>query len=94
METAPARTVAGAEAKRQAVDLRHVLGIEGLDMRDSFYCPECNWPSNKVIDSRHSSDGTEIWRRRECVNRHRFTTRERINEPLEPTEIISGIFLP
>jgi hypothetical protein len=57
-------------------------------------CPDCGDTRSKVLDSRESLDGIEIRRSRICVNRHRFTTRERIKERLEPAEIISGIFLP
>jgi len=46
-------------------------------------CPYCSDPSNKVIDSRLGRDGTEIRRRRECLEcGRRFTTRERVEEVL------------
>jgi transcriptional repressor NrdR len=46
-------------------------------------CPYCADSSNKVIDSRLGRDGTEIRRRRECLEcKRRFTTRERVEEVL------------
>jgi transcriptional repressor NrdR len=46
-------------------------------------CPYCSDPANRVIDSRLGRDGTEIRRRRECVEcGRRFTTRERLEEVL------------
>ena len=46
-------------------------------------CPYCSDPSNKVIDSRLGRDGSEIRRRRECLEcGRRFTTRERVEEVL------------
>lgn len=42
-------------------------------------CPRCSHPDDKVVDSRAVRDGTEIRRRRECLNcGHRFTTHEEI----------------
>ncbi len=44
-------------------------------------CPYCSDSTNRVIDSRLGRDGTEIRRRRECLEcGRRFTTRERIEE--------------
>jgi len=44
-------------------------------------CPFCKVDDDKVIDSRASSDGFAIRRRRECVDcGRRFTTYERIEE--------------
>jgi transcriptional repressor NrdR len=44
-------------------------------------CPFCSDATNKVIDSRLGRDGTEIRRRRECLEcGRRFTTRERVEE--------------
>ncbi len=44
-------------------------------------CPFCKENNDKVIDSRESSDGFVIRRRRECEKcERRFTTRERIEE--------------
>jgi transcriptional repressor NrdR len=44
-------------------------------------CPQCNSFNDKVIDTRHSKDGTVIRRRRECLDcGFRFTTYERIEE--------------
>ena len=68
-------------------------------------CPFCGYCEDKVIDSRISKDGTEIRRRRECLNcGKRFTTHELIEEvlpvvvkkdgrrePFDRTKIISGI---
>lgn len=40
-------------------------------------CPYCGYTESKVVDSRHSEDGTSIRRRRECLEcQHRFTTYE------------------
>ena len=42
-------------------------------------CPFCGQPESKVIDSRPSSDGSSIRRRRECLEcGKRFTTYENI----------------
>ncbi len=42
-------------------------------------CPTCAHPESKVIDSRPSSDGCSIRRRRECLKcQKRFTTYENI----------------
>lgn len=42
-------------------------------------CPLCNYAESKVIDSRPSSDGSSIRRRRECLEcQKRFTTYENI----------------
>ena len=40
-------------------------------------CPFCGYEDSKVIDSRHSEDGFDIRRRRECLScQKRFTTHE------------------
>lgn len=40
-------------------------------------CPYCGYQESKVVDSRHSEDGTSIRRRRECLScQKRFTTYE------------------
>lgn len=40
-------------------------------------CPYCNDTESKVVDSRHSEDGSSIRRRRECLGcQRRFTTYE------------------
>ena len=40
-------------------------------------CPFCADQESKVVDSRHSEDGSSIRRRRECLNcQRRFTTYE------------------
>ena len=42
-------------------------------------CPHCGLQESKVVDSRHSEDGTSIRRRRECLNcQKRFTTYETV----------------
>lgn len=42
-------------------------------------CPYCGEQDSKVIDSRHSEDGTSIRRRRECLAcQKRFTTYETV----------------
>ena len=42
-------------------------------------CPYCGDQDSKVIDSRHSEDGTSIRRRRECLScQKRFTTYETV----------------
>jgi len=46
-------------------------------------CPFCSTNESKVIDSRISKDGDIIRRRRECEKcAKRFTTYERVEEPL------------
>ena len=46
-------------------------------------CPFCSTTESKVIDSRVSKDGGLIRRRRECEDcGNRFTTYERVEEPL------------
>ena len=46
-------------------------------------CPYCTDSSNRVIDSRLGRDGSEIRRRRECLEcGRRFTTRERVEDVL------------
>ncbi|MFH1652697.1 MAG: transcriptional regulator NrdR [Pseudomonadota bacterium] len=46
-------------------------------------CPFCQEPDTKVIDSRMSKEGAIIRRRRECEKCvQRFTTYERVEEPL------------
>ena len=44
-------------------------------------CPFCGHEEDKVVDSRASSDGTSIRRRRECLGcAKRFTTYEHVEE--------------
>lgn len=44
-------------------------------------CPNCNFKSTRVLDSRPVEEGKSIRRRRECEECHfRFTTFERIEE--------------
>jgi transcriptional repressor NrdR len=46
-------------------------------------CPYCSDSANRVIDSRLGRDGTEIRRRRECLEcERRFTTWERVEDVL------------
>ncbi len=42
-----------------------------------MHCPFCSKPDTRVVDSRLSSDGDQVRRRRECVScNERFTTYE------------------
>ncbi len=42
-----------------------------------MHCPFCSRPDTRVVDSRLSSDGDQVRRRRECVScNERFTTYE------------------
>ncbi len=44
-------------------------------------CPFCNYMEDKVVDSRETTGGDTIRRRRECLGcQRRFTTYERIDE--------------
>ncbi|MFH1359503.1 MAG: transcriptional regulator NrdR [Candidatus Omnitrophota bacterium] len=44
-------------------------------------CPACSYKETKVVDSRLSSEGTSVRRRRECLKcEKRFTTYEYIEE--------------
>lgn len=44
-------------------------------------CPHCSQTDDKVLESRQSSSGSTIRRRRECLNcGYRFTSYERIEE--------------
>ena len=44
-------------------------------------CPSCNYNETKVVDSRLTSDGTAIRRRRECLKcEYRFTTYEYVEQ--------------
>jgi transcriptional repressor NrdR len=46
-------------------------------------CPACGFQKDRVIDSRLTSDGDAIRRRRECLScKRRFTTYEYIEPPL------------
>jgi transcriptional repressor NrdR len=68
-------------------------------------CPTCAYPETKVVDSRLSTDGNAIRRRRECLKcERRFTTYEYIEKvPLmvikkdgrrqafDRTKIVSGL---
>jgi len=68
-------------------------------------CPSCNYNETKVIDSRLSSDGASIRRRRECLKcEKRFTTYEYVEhvplmvvkrdgrrQPFDRKKIISGM---
>ena len=68
-------------------------------------CPTCAYKETKVIDSRLSSDGASIRRRRECLKcEKRFTTYEYVEElplmvvkrdgrrqPFDRNKIVSGL---
>ena|SRR5579863_3961414 len=69
-------------------------------------CPFCRHPESRVVDSRISSDGAAIRRRRECLEcKRRFTTREQAEkatpamvvkkdarrEPYDRAKIVSGL---
>ncbi len=68
-------------------------------------CPYCSYKEDKVIDSRSSSGGNSVRRRRECLKcERRFTTYEYIEqipllvvkkdsrrEPFDRNKILSGI---
>jgi len=68
-------------------------------------CPTCHHKETKVIDSRLSSEGNSIRRRRECLKcERRFTTYEYVEkvplmvvkrdgrrQPFDRTKIISGL---
>ena len=42
-------------------------------------CPKCGFPDDKVIDSRAHNNGSEVRRRRECLEcKHRYSTCEQI----------------
>ena len=44
-----------------------------------MHCPVCSHPDSRVVDSRLSSDGTSVRRRRECDEcQYRFSTLEEI----------------
>jgi len=44
-----------------------------------MFCPFCNAPETKVVDSRLSNEGTSVRRRRECLTcNERFTTFETV----------------
>ncbi len=68
-------------------------------------CPYCNFPDDKVVDSRASHEGLVVRRRRECLKcGRRFTTYERREEiplmvikkdkrrePFDRQKILNGI---
>lgn len=68
-------------------------------------CPYCGYQESKVVDSRHSEDGTSIRRRRECLScQKRFTTYETVEslpivvvkkdnsrEPFDRNKILRGM---
>jgi transcriptional repressor NrdR len=70
-------------------------------------CPFCNHNEDKVVDSRETSEGSAIRRRRECINcGKRYTTYESIErmplmvikkdgrrEPFNRQKIINGLLL-
>ena len=68
-------------------------------------CPYCGYQESKVVDSRHSEDGSSIRRRRECLScQKRFTTYETVEslpvvvvkkdnsrEPFDRNKILRGM---
>lgn len=68
-------------------------------------CPSCSYKETKVVDSRLTSDGTSIRRRRECLKcSNRFTTFEYVEhvslmvvkkdgrrQPYDRSRLISGL---
>jgi len=68
-------------------------------------CPFCRYRRNRVVDSRMSSDGATIRRRRMCAScKRRFTTYERVEEaapivvkkdnrrePYDRAKVVAGI---
>lgn len=68
-------------------------------------CPYCGYQESKVVDSRHSDDGTSIRRRRECLScQKRFTTYETVEslpvvvvkkdnsrEPFDRNKVLRGM---
>lgn len=76
-----------------------------IKVRNTVKCPSCGYKETKVIDSRMSSDGNSIRRRRECLKcERRFTTYEYIEQvplmivkkdgrrqPFDRTKIIAGL---
>lgn len=68
-------------------------------------CPACGYKETKVVDSRLSTEGRSIRRRRECLKcRKRFTTYEHIEQvplmvikrdnrrqPFDRSKIVSGL---
>ena len=45
-------------------------------------CPQCGRQDSKVVESRETTNGDSIRRRRECLKcKQRFTTYERIERP-------------
>jgi len=70
-----------------------------------MYCPFCGKQETKVIDSRLASEGTQVRRRRECLDcGERFTTFESAQlvmpriiksngarEPFDDTKLIGGM---
>ena len=70
-------------------------------------CPHCGFEEDKVVDSRPSSDGHSVRRRRECLEcKQRFTTYEYVEqlvltvvksdgrrEPFDRSKLLHGIKL-
>jgi len=68
-------------------------------------CPFCGFEESKVVDSRHSEDGSSIRRRRECLScQKRFTTYETVEslpaivvkrdnsrQPFDRNKILNGM---
>jgi transcriptional repressor NrdR len=72
---------------------------EGLD---DVRCPFCRYPDSRVVDSRETSEGDAIRRRRSCPEcGRRFTTveemtlavvkRSGVTEPFSRAKVISGV---
>jgi transcriptional repressor NrdR len=56
-----------------------IAGFGVLNEINSMFCPFCNAPDTKVIDSRLATDGAQVRRRRECLEcAERFTTYESV----------------
>lgn len=80
------------------------MGFENCE-RSEMKCPFCGFMDDKVIDSRSSSEGNAVRRRRECIEcGKRFTTYEVVEEmslfvvkkdgrrqPFDKKKILSGV---
>jgi len=60
-----------------------IFSLQYIGERKNMKCPFCNHLEDKVIDSRETSEGTVIRRRRECLKcGKRFTTYEKLREKI------------
>jgi transcriptional repressor NrdR len=60
-----------------------MFAIQYIGEKNKMKCPFCNHLEDKVIDSRETSEGTIIRRRRECLScGKRFTTYEKLREKI------------